>query len=69
MSNNFLEVKISVKDESRKLVTKHALYLDNVEVNNRDPTLKALVEETIKEFKGDLDSLDFDVVVNIKYTW
>lgn len=66
---NFLEIKISVRDDTQKLQTKHAVYKDHLQINRDDATLKEMVEQAIKDFKGDTSSVDFDVVVNIKYTW
>jgi hypothetical protein len=66
---NFIEVKITVKDESQKLEKKFPLYIDNLSVNREDPSLKEMVENTIADFKGDQEDIDYDVIVNIKYTW
>lgn len=66
---NFLEVKITIKDDSQKLVTRHAVYNDSLQVNRDDPALSQMVQDAIEDFKGDTESVDFDVIVNIKYTW
>ena len=64
-----VKIAVTVRDENQKLQTKHSVYKDNLQVNREDATLREMVEQAIKDFKGDTSSVDFDVVVNIKYTW
>ena len=61
---DFVEVKVKVSNEEQKYTQKFPCY-QPISISKDDPTLAKMVEETLKNFKGDVD----DVKILFTYTW
>lgn len=59
------EVTVRVKGDDQTLNKKFLVYEKEVKVNHDDEYLKYIVESTLKDFKGDVDS----VRVKISMEW
>ena len=59
------EVTVRVKGDDQTLNKKFLVYEKEVKVNHDDEYLKDIVESTLKDFKGDVDS----VRVKISMEW
>lgn len=57
------EVKVTIKDSDQKLI-KHFMVYEDIRCDPIDPTLSSFINESKKEFHGDLN--DCDITINIK---
>ena len=62
--SDFVEVKVKVSNDEQKYSQKFPCY-DSITISKDDPTLAKMVEEAIRNFKGDVD----DVKVIVTYSW
>jgi hypothetical protein len=61
---DFVEVKVKVSNEEQKYTQKFPCY-ESITISRDDPVLSKMVEDTLKNFKGDVD----EVRVVFTYTW
>ena len=61
---DFVEVKVKVSNDEQKYTQKFPCY-EAICISKDDPTLAKMVEEAIKNFKGDVD----EVKVTFAYNW
>lgn len=59
-----VEVTVRVSNDEQKFIQKFLLY-SSFTVSHEDPVLKNCVDETVKNFKGEVE----DVVVKFSYVW
>jgi hypothetical protein len=60
-----LEIKILISNEEESYIQKHLVYDEDVTLCKEDPKLQKLVNDAIKNFKGNVD----DVILRIKMIW
>lgn len=59
------KVVITVKNEEKKLVTDHLVY-DKFVAHQDDETVKSLVDDTVKQFKDEVESINVRINLEIK---
>lgn len=59
------EITITVKNEEKKLVTNHLVY-EIFTASENDPIVRQLIDDTVKQFKDDVDSVRVRINLEIK---
>lgn len=59
------ELSVIIKDDERKLKKSFLLYNSYI-VDENDETIKNCVEETVKEFQGEPDSIKVNISMEIE---
>lgn len=59
------KVVVTVKNEEKKLVTDHLVY-DKFVAHHEDATVKSLVDDTVKQFKDEVESINVRINLEIK---
>lgn len=60
-----IEVSVKVRDEQNTLTQKYLIHEEGLVLSHDSLALKAMVEETIANFKGQAQ----DVIIKIKFVW
>lgn len=59
-----VEVTVIVKDEEKSLKFKSLVY-ENFNVNTQDPTLAALIDKAVKDFKGTPEEIKIKISLSL----
>lgn len=59
------EISITVKNDEKRQTTKHLIY-DVYAVHEEDPIIKDLMDKAVKEFNGEVDSINIKICLEVK---
>lgn len=59
------EISVTVKNDEKRL-TKKALIYEPYAVHEEDPTIKALMDEAVKEFNDEVDKVTVKIIMEVK---
>ena len=59
------EISVIIKNEEKRQVTKHLVY-DAYQVNESDEILKGLMDQAVKEFNAEVESIKIKISMEVK---
>lgn len=59
------EVTVTVKNSEKRLVTEHLIY-DEFQACETDPILRDLIDDTVKQFSDDAESVKLRINIEVK---
>lgn len=59
------EIAVTVKNDDKTLTKKELIY-EPYAVHEEDPTIKALMDETVKEFNAEVESVKVKITMEVK---